>query len=66
MSRATPPITEALAAVQGLTPEQILTRLDELHAEERQLRILLRAARARERALRRIPVDEGGGPQNAA
>jgi hypothetical protein len=59
----TKPIADALAAVQALTSEQILSRLAELGQEEQQLRVLLRAARARER-------EEGqagsGGPARGA
>jgi hypothetical protein len=45
----TTPIAEALDAVRGLTSEQIRERLAQLAAEAAQLRVLLRAARARER-----------------
>ena len=51
------PLTTALEALRDLTPEQINVRLDELAAEEAQLRVLLRASVARERARRATPVE---------
>jgi hypothetical protein len=61
MKTETPHITEALDALRGLTSEQILARLDQIRAEEAQLRALLRSVRARERA-----AAPPGGPPHAA
>jgi hypothetical protein len=38
--------------IQKLTADEIASRIDRLHDEERTLRVLLRSARARERAQR--------------
>jgi len=46
----------ALTAIRSLTADAIRVRLDELDAESHSLRILLRAAIARERAAQKSAV----------
>lgn len=46
------PITDPAALVSGLRADDIRARLDALESEERALRVLLRAAAARERGVR--------------
>jgi hypothetical protein len=43
------PLTDPVALIDGLDAAAIARRLDALHHEEAALRVLLRAARARER-----------------
>jgi hypothetical protein len=58
MTRATLP-ADPVALIQSLDPDAIARRLDELVAEERALRVLLRSARARRQAeLRRQAREE--------
>jgi len=60
----TPTIADALTSLSRLTSVDLLTRLGELHAEQEQVRVLLRAARARERAERiQQGINKGGAPR---
>jgi len=61
MKTETPPLAEVMDALRGLTAEQILDRLDQIRAEEAQLRVLLKTVRARQRAAAKL-----GGPTHAA
>jgi hypothetical protein len=61
MDTEPPPIDDALGILRGLTADQILARLDQIRAEEAQLRVLLKTVRARDRAAARL-----GGPTHAA
>jgi hypothetical protein len=58
MSRAITTQTDAVALIQGLDADQIARRLEELDAEAQALRVLLRSARARERARTRRQLTE--------
>ncbi len=49
--------TAATRLLQGLDASEIIARLEELDAEAKALRVLLRAARERDRRCR--PVDQG-------
>jgi hypothetical protein len=60
MDAANPPIDKALDALRELTFEQIRARLAEIAEEEVQLRVLARAAKARERQERRQAEVKGG------
>ncbi len=50
---ATSPTIDPLDALRRLTPQDIEARLDELRAEDKSLRVLLRSLRARESATKR-------------
>jgi hypothetical protein len=57
----TPPQTDAIALLEGLSVEQLRQRLNTLDAEARAVKVLLRAALARQRLLdRRAPRREEG------
>jgi hypothetical protein len=49
----TPPQTDAVALLEGLSIEQLRQRLNTLDAEAKAVKVLLRAALARERLLER-------------
>jgi hypothetical protein len=53
--RDTPLPPDPVTLVNGLDPEAIIARLAELSREESALRVLLRAARARQRGKRSEP-----------
>jgi hypothetical protein len=59
MSRVPVP-TDPTTLLRTLDPEQIARRLDELDAEAKALRVLLRAVRARKQAQRRRLVKGAG------
>jgi len=48
----TTPLADLIMALSRLSSSELLARLADLHIEEEQLRMLLRVARARERATR--------------
>jgi hypothetical protein len=52
----TTPATDPLAVVEALDPEAIRTELADLHRREAALRVLLRAAVARQRPQRSVPA----------
>jgi hypothetical protein len=60
MSRTNLTQTDAVTLIEALDPDQISRRLDELVAEERALRVLLRSARARQQARRRRQGEASG------
>ena len=51
---ASPTVAETLLVLSQLSSEQLHARLIEMYAEEKQIRVLLRAARAREKAQRAL------------
>jgi hypothetical protein len=57
---STSPTLDALELVENLDPEAIRGQLNELRRRDAALRVLLRAAEARERQLRREAAEEGG------
>jgi hypothetical protein len=66
MSGETLPSTDPVALVESLEPGVLRTRIAELDRQARALKILLRAAVAREkRRTAPTPVPTGGGPHAA-
>jgi hypothetical protein len=47
---------DALGLLNALTHEEIVARLDQIEAEQKALRVLLRAVNRRERSRRRTPA----------
>ncbi len=53
MEKMSPKADDPIALLQSLTVEDVSKRLEDLYAEEKSLRIILRSLRARETAAKR-------------